>query len=156
MIILGVFSDPYKNVFIVDGKIKSLELKNYNGENNSGIVEQVDDETVIGLFIDNAVLYLLKNKDIFDVKISKISCTNKFVDNRRIFELKSYNSVIYRKEYNPLCSMEDLLMGELEEDHDFLLYLSNILSQNDRTKEFIQGHTLLNRERLSTYDVYIR
>lgn len=58
MIILGVFSDPYKNVFIVDGKIKSLELKNYNGENNSEIVEQVDDETVIGLCIDNAVLYL--------------------------------------------------------------------------------------------------
>jgi len=142
MIIMSDFSNPFKNRYISNGEIKSLDLNDYNVQYSQGISEQVDDNTIIGLYINEYKLYLVINSSVYDIYENKISCENKFIANKRFFELKSDNNVIFRKEYDPLCSIEDLLSGEIEEEQDFLLYLTNILSSENEINKFIQGHAL--------------
>lgn len=142
MITMGVFSNPYRYICIVDGELKFFDSAHCSGEYNQGIAECVDNSTIIGLYCQNNNLFLVRNNDHFDFQRNNISCQNSFKNNRRIFELIVDGHTIYRKEYAPLCSISDLISGDLEDDFDFLLYLTNTISSNTKINEFIRGHSL--------------
>ncbi|MBQ2872653.1 MAG: hypothetical protein IJE89_01475 [Bacilli bacterium] len=142
MIVMANFSDPYTNICLVNEEVKILKFDNYNGEYNQGMAEQIDVSTIIGIFCHNDNLYLSVNNNIFDVRMNNVTCSNSIVNEKRYFELKVGDVVLYRKEYSPLCSYEEVLMGEIEEERDFLLYLTNILSSKQSIDKFFEGYRL--------------
>ena len=141
MVIMSEFSNPYRKIIIDNGIVKPEVLGNYGGECDQGIAAKVDENTILGLYTENNRLYLVKNNDVLDITNSEISCFNEKVYDERIFELKVDGTVYYSEEYTAMCTMEEILYGEIEEWHDFLLHLAKILRSEQSRKNFIVGRT---------------
>ena len=135
-------SNPTKNICIKDGKIGILKLDNYKGEYDQGVADLIDENTIEGFFVQDTRIYFVINNNIMDITNKNIECTNNIVDGRRDFILKIDENIIYEKKYDMIYSFEDLVVGYDEEDDDYLLYLSDILSSEENINKFIKGHSI--------------
>lgn len=142
MIIMFNHNDYRTNICIENEEIKILKLNNYNGEYNQGIAAKINDNLILGLYTNEEQLYLVKNNQVFNITEKNVFCKNIRQQEKRKFVLMINEKIVYSKEYTALCTFQDLVCGECEEDVDFLLELSNILSSKESINKFIKGYSI--------------
>lgn len=146
MIVFSNYNDPYQNIIFDNGEVKIIKLKDYKGEYDQGIASFVGkNNDVLGLFTQDGILYLLKNGQIVNLNDKQVECTDYMKDGIRKFDLKINGNNFYNCEYEPVISMEDMILGDDELDYDFLLKLSSILSSQDNIDKFMTGFTVKKR-----------
>lgn len=141
MIIMFNHNDYNTNICIEKGETKVLKLNNYNGEYNQGIAAKINDNLILGLYTNEEQLYLVKNNQIFNITGRNVFCQNIRQQEKRKFILILDEKIVHSEEYTALCTFQDLVCGECEEDIDFLLELSNILSSKESMDKFVKGYS---------------
>ena len=105
-----------------------------------------DDGELLGLYVYNDKLYFQYNDKSYETKANEISCTNEILkDAKRNFRVKINKVVICNIVYKPYISPFVLTFGDDEDEFDFLLYLSNLMADEDSILNFIKGMNNLNQ-----------
>ena len=138
MIVLYLASNPRYKIFY-DGKAKVVDIKDYNNKFDQGIGDVVDDGTIIGIFVEKGLLYLLLNDKVLNITDQKVECINQAIGNTREFTLKVNDAEIYKTRYAEKYTIEDIIAGEDPEDLDFLIELSGILKTEESINKFMTG-----------------
>lgn len=137
MITMLNFSNPYKCIFIENGETKVSRI-NGTINNYMGIADEWNGD-ILGLFVYEDKLFFVKNNDCYDITNKKIECENTVEQDKRKFSLKVDNVILYESEYDFSCSTDDILTGTIEEEQDFMLYLSKILYSEETIGTFVEG-----------------
>ena len=124
--------------FIIDANnINEIE----NGE--GGFSEEGE---LLGLYIDDDKLYFQYNDKSYPTTPDKINCTNKILnDCKRKFQVKINDVLVCDIVYKPYVNPLALVLGDDEDEFDFLLHLSKVMENEDSILNFIKGINNLNK-----------
>lgn len=116
------------------------------GDIRQGIGGFIEDNELLGIYVDDDKLYFQYNDKKYETKPAEINCTNKILnDGKRNFRVKIKHVLICDIIYKPYISPFVLTFGDDEDEFDFLLYLSNLMSDENSVLNFIKGMKNLNQ-----------
>lgn len=99
-----------------------------------------EDGELLGLYIHNEKLYFQYKNKSYETKPNEIICTNKILNNcKRNFKVEIKENIICDIVYKPYISSFALVFEEEEDEFDFLLYLSNLMKDENSILNFIKG-----------------
>ncbi|MBD7910556.1 MULTISPECIES: hypothetical protein [Clostridium] len=116
------------------------------GDIRQGVGGFSEDGELLGLYIDDDKLYFQYNDKSYETKPDEINCTNEMLeDGRRDFRVKIKGILVCNIKYKPYISPFVLTFGDDEDEFDFLLYLSNLMTDENSIINFIKGINNLNQ-----------
>ncbi|EJO5347065.1 hypothetical protein ACXATD_001834 [Clostridium sporogenes] len=105
-----------------------------------------EDGELLGLYIDDDKLYFQYNDKKYETKANEVNCINKVLnDGKRNFQVKINDVLVCDIVYKPYISPFVLTFGDDEDEFDFLLYLSNLMVDENSILNFINGMNNLNQ-----------
>jgi len=138
-----IFLDNYskKNTYInITPEGYSLVDANSINDIENGEGGFSEDGELLGLYIDDGKLYFQYNDKRYETKPDEINCTNEILDDgKRNFRIKIKEVLVCNIIYKPYISPFVLTFGDDEDEFDFLLYLSNLMADENSIKNFIKG-----------------
>ena len=95
---------------------------------------------LLGLYIYDDKLYFQYNNKKYEAKPNEINCTNKMLnDGKYNFQVKINDVLVCNIIYKPYISTFVLTFGDDADEFDFLLYLSNLMADENSILSFING-----------------
>ena len=116
------------------------------GDIRQGVGGFSEDGELLGLYIDDGKLYFRYNNKSYETKPEEINCVNEILDDgKRNFRVKIKEALVCNIIYKPYISPLVLTFGDDEDEFDFLLYLSNLMTDENSILNFIRGMNNLNQ-----------
>ena len=145
MVILDNYSKKNTYINITQEGYSIIDANNINGieDGEGGFTENGE---LLGLYICDDKLYFQYNNKKYEAKPNEINCTNKILnDGKRNFRVKIKDVIVCNIIYKPYISPFVLTFGDDEDEFDFLLYLSNLMADENSILSFINGMKNLKR-----------
>ena len=145
MVILDNYSKKNTYINITQEGYSIIDANNINGieDGEGGFTENGE---LLGLYICDDKLYFQYNNKKYEAKPNEINCTNKILnDGKRNFRVKIKDILVCNIIYKPYISPFVLTFGDDEDEFDFLLYLSNLMADENSILSFINGMKNLKR-----------
>ena len=139
MVILDNYSKKNTYINITQEGYSIIDANNINGieDGEGGFTENGE---LLGLYICDDKLYFQYNNKKYEAKPNEINCTNKILnDGKRNFRVKIKDVLVCNIIYKPYISPFVLTFGDDEDEFDFLLYLSNLMADENSILSFING-----------------
>lgn len=139
MVILDNYSKKNTYINITQEGYSIIDANNINGieDGEGGFTENGE---LLGLYICDDKLYFQYNNKKYEAKPNEINCTNKILnDGKRNFRVKIKDVIVCNIIYKPYISPFVLTFGDDEDEFDFLLYLSNLMADENSILSFING-----------------
>ena len=139
MILLDNYSkkNTYINITAEGYSIINADNINHIENGEGGFSEEGE---LLGLYIYNEKLYFQYNNKSYETKPNEIICTNKILNHcKRNFIVKINDRIVCNIIYKPYISPLALAFDEDEYEFDFLLYLSNLMKDENSILNFIKG-----------------
>ena len=139
MVILDNYSKKNTYINITQEGYSIIDANNINGieDGEGGFTENGE---LLGLYICDDKLYFQYNNKKYEAKPNEINCTNKILnDGKRNFRVKIKDILVCNIIYKPYISPFVLTFGDDEDEFDFLLYLSNLMADENSILSFING-----------------
>ncbi|AAK79991.1 hypothetical protein BJV85_001845 [Clostridium acetobutylicum] len=144
-----IFLDNYskKNTYInITSEGYSIVDANSIKDIENGVGGFSEDGELLGLYIDDGKLYFQYNNKSYETKPDEINCTNEILDDgKRNFRVKIKEVLVCNIIYKPYISPFVLTFGDDEDEFDFLLYLSNLMVDENSILNFIMRLNNLNK-----------
>ena len=145
MVILDNYSKKNTYINITQEGYSIIDANNINGieDGEGGFTENGE---LLGLYICDDKLYFQYNNKKYEAKPNEINCTNKMLnDGKYNFQVKINDVLVCNIIYKPYISPFVLTFGDDEDEFDFLLYLSNLMADENSILSFINGMKNLKR-----------
>ncbi|URZ04108.1 hypothetical protein [Clostridium felsineum] len=145
MIVLDNYSKKNTYITITTEGYSVIDANSINGiENGEGGFSE--DNELLGIYVDDDKLYFQYNDKKYETKPDEIICTNeRLKDGKRNFKVKIKDILVCDIVYKPYISPFVLTFGDDEDEFDFLLYLSNLMVDENSILNFIKGMNNLNQ-----------
>lgn len=139
MIILDNYSKKNTYINIKSKGYSIIDANIINGiENGEGGFSE--DGELLGLYVYDDKLYFQYNDKSYQTKPDEVICINKILNNgKRNFRVEIKNNIVCDITYKPYISPFVLTFGDDEDEFDFLLYLSNLMIDENSIINFIRG-----------------
>ncbi|WP_338554586.1 hypothetical protein [Paenibacillus sp. KS-LC4] len=133
MVILRNYSE-YKKYTIWNGENYEIVEKETVNRQEQGISGFTEDETMVGVFVqDKDAFFLINNKE-YQICKSNFECSNNYIDKKtRVFKFINQSDVICKITYEPYIDPGMVMYDSDPEEFDFLLFLSNNILQSEES-----------------------
>ena len=145
MIIMNNYSK--KGTYIIlESSGYSIVEKNKAQLVRQGVGGFSEDKELIGIYVQDNKLFFYYNGKSFEATIDNLICTNKYVTRSdRCFSVTIGGQKICTIVYEPFIDPGMIIYDADPKEFDVLLYLSEILENEDSMKRFMNGMEMLKK-----------
>lgn len=106
-----------------------------------------EDGQIVGIFVKDNKLFFFYNGKSFETSIKDLICTNTYVSkSKRCFSLTIEGQNICNIVYEPFIDPGMIYYDADPEEFDVLLYLSELLKNEDSINRFMQGMEVIKEQ----------
>lgn len=145
MIILNNHSKSGTYVIIENSKYRIMKKENSKLVRH-GVGGFTEDKEIVGIYLHDDKLYFMYNNTHIEVNQGNLICTNtKLKEEKRHFQVTFNSRTICNIIYKPYINSFILTHDEDEDEYDVLLYLSNLMKNEDSIERFVKGMKSINQ-----------
>jgi len=144
MIVLDNYSKKNTYIIITAEGYSIIDANMINSiENGEGGFSE--DNELLGIYVEDDKLYFQYNDIKYQTKPDEIICTNERIKgDKRSFKVKIKDILVCDIVYKPYVNPLALILGDDEDEFDFLLHLSKLMKSEESILSFIKGINNLN------------
>lgn len=144
MIVLDNYSKKNTYITITAEGYSIIDANRINSiENGEGGFSE--DNELLGIYVEDDKLYFQYNDIKYQTKPDEIICTNERIKgDKRSFKVKIKDILVCDIVYKPYVNPLALILGDDEDEFDFLLHLSKLMKSEESILSFIKGINNLN------------
>lgn len=129
-----------RNYFDIDKKIV-LYNNIYKIEDSDACINGVggiQDNVLYGLYVQDGELFFVEEMKSYEINIHDFNCSNQYINTtERVLKIVSTGKELYDICYKPLIDPGMMYYDIDEEEYDILLYISNLLKDEDVIRKFV-------------------